>query len=46
MTTSLYGLSEAGGQELLTDDLGINSDGMSCNGGLKYQPAIIVLQYL
>jgi hypothetical protein len=30
----------------VTDDSGINSDGMSCNGGLKYQPAVIVLYHL
>jgi len=40
------GYQIAGGQELLIDDLGINSDDMSCNGGLKYQPAVIVLLHL
>jgi hypothetical protein len=30
----------------LTDDLGINSDSMPKNSGLKHQPAIIVLHHL
>jgi hypothetical protein len=30
----------------LIDDQGINSDDVSCNGGLKHQPAVIVLHHL
>jgi len=30
----------------LTDDLGINSDSMPKNSGLKHQPAVIVLHHL
>jgi hypothetical protein len=30
----------------VTDDLGINSDDMATNGGLKYQPVVIVLHHL
>jgi hypothetical protein len=30
----------------LTDDLGINSDNLPANSGLKYQPAVIVLHHL
>jgi hypothetical protein len=30
----------------VTDDLGINSDDMPINSGLKYQPMIIVLRHL
>jgi hypothetical protein len=29
----------------LIDDLGINSDDMSCNSGLKHQPSVIVLHH-
>jgi hypothetical protein len=29
-----------------TDDLGINSDDMAINDGLKHQPVIIVLHHL
>jgi hypothetical protein len=30
----------------VTDDLGINSDDVTCNGGLKHQPTVIVLYHL
>jgi len=30
----------------VTDDLRINSDGMACNGGLKYYSMIIILHHL
>jgi hypothetical protein len=30
----------------VTDDMGINSDDMATNGGLKYQPVVIVLHHL
>jgi hypothetical protein len=30
----------------LTDDLGINSDDMAVNGGLKHHPMVIVLHHL
>jgi hypothetical protein len=30
----------------LADDLGINSDNMPKNSGLKHQPAVIVLHHL
>jgi hypothetical protein len=30
----------------VTDDLGINSDDMPINSGLKYQPTVIVLRHL
>jgi hypothetical protein len=30
----------------VTEDLGINSDDMASNGGLKYQPVVIVLHHL
>jgi len=30
----------------VTDDLGINSDDMATNGGLKYQSTIIILHHL
>jgi hypothetical protein len=30
----------------LTDDLGINSDSMPSNSGLKHQPVVIILYHL
>jgi hypothetical protein len=30
----------------VTNDLGINSDDIACNSGLKHQPTVIILHHL